>query len=133
MEIRHLQRTEVQEAEEPFTQGQKGSSAMPHKRNPILSENVSGLARLMDDAINKLDTYDWIIFTSVNGVDFFSSRLKRLERALPGEIRSAAIGPETAKARWQLLDKFIEANGHLLVTNGYVHMIFIIVHSGNRI
>ncbi len=46
-EIRHLQRTEVQEVEEPFTQGQKGSSAMPHKRNPILSENVSGLARLM--------------------------------------------------------------------------------------
>ena len=47
VEIRHLQRTEVQEAEEPFTVGQKGSSAMPHKRNPILSENVSGLARLM--------------------------------------------------------------------------------------
>ena len=47
VEIRHLQRTEVQEAEEPFTRGQKGSSAMPHKRNPILSENVSGLARLM--------------------------------------------------------------------------------------
>jgi adenylosuccinate lyase len=47
VEVRHLQRTEVQEAEEPFTAGQKGSSAMPHKRNPILSENVSGLARLM--------------------------------------------------------------------------------------
>ena len=47
VEIRHLQRTEVQEAEEPFTPGQKGSSAMPHKRNPILSENISGLARLM--------------------------------------------------------------------------------------
>jgi adenylosuccinate lyase len=47
LEIRHLQRTEVQEAEEPFTEGQKGSSAMPHKRNPVLSENVSGLARLM--------------------------------------------------------------------------------------
>jgi adenylosuccinate lyase len=47
VEVRHLQRTEVQETEEPFTQGQKGSSAMPHKRNPILSENVSGLARLM--------------------------------------------------------------------------------------
>lgn len=47
VEVRHLQRTEVQEAEEPFAAGQKGSSAMPHKRNPILSENVSGLARLM--------------------------------------------------------------------------------------
>ena len=47
VEIRNLQRTEVQEAEEPFTAGQKGSSAMPHKRNPILSENVTGLARLM--------------------------------------------------------------------------------------
>jgi adenylosuccinate lyase len=47
VEIRHLQRTEVQEVEEPFTAGQKGSSAMPHKRNPVLSENISGLARLM--------------------------------------------------------------------------------------
>ncbi len=47
IEIRHLQRTEVLEAEEPFTKGQKGSSAMPHKRNPIGSENISGLARLL--------------------------------------------------------------------------------------
>lgn len=47
VEVRHLQRTEVLEAEEPFTPGQKGSSAMPHKRNPILAENLSGLARLM--------------------------------------------------------------------------------------
>ena len=47
VEIRHLQRTEVLEAEEYFSQGQKGSSAMPHKRNPVLSENVTGLARMV--------------------------------------------------------------------------------------
>ncbi len=46
-EIRHLQRTEVREAEEFFSPGQKGSSAMPHKRNPILTENLTGLARLV--------------------------------------------------------------------------------------
>ena len=50
-EIRHLQRTEVLEAEEAFDPGQKGSSAMPHKRNPVLTENLTGLARLVRSAV----------------------------------------------------------------------------------
>ncbi|GLI54075.1 adenylosuccinate lyase [Thermodesulfovibrio yellowstonii] len=56
VEIRHLQRTEVLEAEEPFTEGQKGSSAMPHKRNPVGCENLSGLARLVRS--NALASYE---------------------------------------------------------------------------
>ena len=51
VEVRHLQRTEVLEAEEFFDKGQKGSSAMPHKRNPILTENLTGLARLVRSAV----------------------------------------------------------------------------------
>lgn len=51
IEIRHLQRTEVREAEEYFAPGQKGSSAMPHKRNPILTENLTGLARIVRSAV----------------------------------------------------------------------------------
>ena len=51
IEIRHLQRTEVLEAEEYFAPGQKGSSAMPHKRNPILTENLTGLARVVRSAV----------------------------------------------------------------------------------
>ena len=50
-EIRHLQRTEVREVEEAFATGQKGSSAMPHKRNPILTENLTGLARVVRSAV----------------------------------------------------------------------------------
>ena len=50
-EIRHLQRTEVREVEEFFSAGQKGSSAMPHKRNPVLTENLTGLARLVRAAV----------------------------------------------------------------------------------
>jgi adenylosuccinate lyase len=46
-EIRHLQRTEIMEVQEGFAKGQKGSSAMPHKKNPISSENISGLSRVI--------------------------------------------------------------------------------------
>ncbi|WP_259782902.1 adenylosuccinate lyase [Aestuariispira ectoiniformans] len=51
IEVRHLQRTELREAEEFFSKGQKGSSAMPHKRNPVLTENLTGLARLVRSAV----------------------------------------------------------------------------------
>jgi adenylosuccinate lyase len=51
VEIRHMQRTELREAEEFFSPGQKGSSAMPHKRNPVLTENITGLARMVRSAV----------------------------------------------------------------------------------
>lgn len=51
IEVRHLQRTELREGEEYFSKGQKGSSAMPHKRNPVLSENLTGLARIVRSAV----------------------------------------------------------------------------------
>ncbi len=97
LEIRHLQRTEVREAEEFFGAGQKGSSAMPHKRNPVLSENLCGLARILrGNALAALDNVAlWherdISHSSVERViapdstillDFMLARLSRLLKNL---------------------------------------------------
>jgi adenylosuccinate lyase len=106
VELRHLQRTEVLEAEEPFTAGQKGSSAMPHKRNPVGSENLSGLARVVrSNALAALeDIALWherdishssvervIIPDSTILVDYMLGRLK-------GILKDLFVYPERMKA-----------------------------------
>jgi adenylosuccinate lyase len=110
VEIRHLQRTEVGEVAEPFAAGQKGSSAMPHKRNPILSENVTGLARLMRGyALAALeDMALWherdISHSSVErviapdatiGIDFMLARLAGVIEGL--EVRSEVMAANLAR------------------------------------
>lgn len=97
IEIRHLQRTEVLEAEEPFSIGQKGSSAMPHKRNPVGTENLSGLARVVrSNAIAALENIAlWherdishssvervIIPDSIIAVDYMLNRLTNILKDL---------------------------------------------------
>jgi adenylosuccinate lyase len=109
VEIRHLQRTEVLEAEEPFTAGQKGSSAMPHKRNPIGSENLTGLARIVrSNAIAALENIAlWherdishssveriIIPDSTILIDYMLNRLK-------GIVRDLHVYPERMKANME--------------------------------
>jgi len=106
VEIRHLQRTEVLEAEEPFAAGQKGSSAMPHKRNPVGSENLAGLARVVrSNAIAALENIAlWherdishssveriIIPDSCILVDYMLNRLK-------GILKDMHVYPERMKA-----------------------------------
>lgn len=106
VEIRHLQRTEVLEAEEPFSAGQKGSSAMPHKRNPVGCENLSGLARVVrSNAIAALENIAlWherdishssvervIIPDSTILVDYMLNRLK-------GILQEMHVYPERMKA-----------------------------------
>src|SRR3989337_2938467 len=122
IEIRHLQRTEVLEAEEPFTIGQKGSSAMPHKRNPILSENLTGLARLMrgyaNAAMENIPLWNErdISHSSVERViapdatilvDFMLTRMT-------GLIKDLAIYPENMKANLNKLKGLIFSQGVLL-------------------
>ncbi len=122
VEIRHLQRTEVLEAEEPFTTGQKGSSAMPHKRNPILSENLTGLSRLVRGyAVSSLENIAlWherdISHSSVERViapdativvDFM---LKRLTGVLKGLV----VYPERMKRNLALLNGLVFSQRVLL-------------------
>jgi adenylosuccinate lyase len=121
-EIRHLQRTEVLEAEEYFSEGQKGSSAMPHKRNPVLSENLTGLARLVRGyAMPALeDVALWherdISHSSVERVigpdatialDFALSRLT-------GIIKTLVVYPERMRANLDRLGGLIHSQRVLL-------------------
>ena len=121
-EIRHLQRTEVLEAEEFFSSGQKGSSAMPHKRNPILSENLSGLARLIRSySIPAMENVTlWherdISHSSVERVmapdvnillDFSLSRMNNI-------VAHLIVYPENMKRNLNLLNKLSMSEGLML-------------------
>ena len=110
-EIRHLQRTEVLEAEEYFSPGQKGSSAMPHKRNPVLSENLTGLARLVRGMVTPAleNVALWherdISHSSVErmiGPDATVTLDFALNR-LTGLIEKLLVYPETMRANLDLL------------------------------
>lgn len=122
VEIRHLQRTEVREAMEGFSAGQKGSSAMPHKRNPILTENLCGLARLMRSyAVAGLENVAlWherdISHSSVERVilpdattimDFMLTRFERV-------VRQLVVDPERMMTNLELTRGTI-FSGHLLL------------------
>jgi adenylosuccinate lyase len=99
VEIRHLQRTEVAEAEEPFTQGQKGSSAMPHKRNPIGSENLAGLSRI-------LRANAW---ASLENVALWH------ERDISHSSVERVIGPDSTILLDYMLDRMTRMLDHLVV------------------
>jgi adenylosuccinate lyase len=98
-EIRHLQRTEVQEAEEPFGKGQKGSSAMPHKRNPVICERICGLARILRG--NNLAALENVALWHER--DISHSSVERI------------IMPDSSLALDYMLHKFIEVMEGLLV------------------
>jgi adenylosuccinate lyase len=91
-EIRHLQRTEVQEVQEPFLRGQKGSSAMPHKRNPVICERVCGLARILRSNAQ----------TALENVNLWH------ERDISHSSAERIIFPDSCLALDYMLNKFIE-------------------------
>jgi adenylosuccinate lyase len=98
-EIRHLQRTEVQEVEEPFRKGQKGSSAMPHKRNPVICERISGLARLLRSNAQ----------AALENVNLWH------ERDISHSSVERIIFPDSCLALDYMLNKFIEVVRGLIV------------------
>ena len=121
-EIRHLQRTELREAAEYFAEGQKGSSAMPHKRNPILSENLTGLARVVRGTVTPAleDVVTWherdISHSSVERViapdatialDFALARLA-------GIVERLIVYPERMRANLDALGGLVESQRVLL-------------------
>mgnify|MGYP006278618985 CR=1 FL=1 len=115
VEIRHLQRTEVLEAQEPFAKGQKGSSAMPHKKNPIGCENISGLARLLrTNALAAMENIAlWherdISHSSVERVIGPDSTILAdyMLHRLTGILRGLVVYPENMKRNLDLLQGLI--------------------------
>jgi len=98
-EIRHLQRTEVEEIEEPFGRGQKGSSAMPHKRNPVICERICGLARV-------LRSY---VFATLENINLWH------ERDISHSSAERIIFPDSCLALDYMINKFIEVMEGLVV------------------
>ena len=97
LEVRHLQRTEVREAQEPFTSGQKGSSAMPHKSNPVTSEQICGLARVI--RANAQAAFENIALWHERDISHSS-----VERDHPARTRPSSSTTSWPKTTW-LVDK----------------------------
>jgi adenylosuccinate lyase len=110
VELRHLARTEVSEAREPFTVGQKGSSAMPHKRNPIKSEQITGLARVLRaNAMAALENVAlWherdISHSSVERIILPDSTtlLDHMQRRALGLVRGMVVDPDRMRENLEL-------------------------------
>ena len=98
-EIRHLQKTEIREVEEPFSKGQKGSSAMPHKRNPVICERICGLSRLLRGYAS----------SSIENISLWH------ERDISHSSVERVIMPDSTIALDYMLNKFIEVIQGLLV------------------
>ncbi|HWG84851.1 MAG TPA: adenylosuccinate lyase [Deinococcales bacterium] len=128
VEIRHLQRTEVREAMEAFSKGQKGSSSMPHKKNPIASENISGLARLMRSNLQAAleDVVLWherdISHSSVERVILpdTTTVASYATRRLAGLVENLVVFPERMLANLDLLGGLVFSQRvlHQLIEHG---------------